>query len=173
MLQIQLLGGFSVVVDGEAIPDERWRSRKARSLVKLLALAAGQRLQRDQVIDLLWPDSELDAAANNLHQALYAARRVLDGFGPGCLVLEEGKLSLSAGEGSALMVDVVQFEAAAAQAKGSQEPGVLQAALAIYTGELLPDDLYEEWAVQRRDSLRQVYLNLLLDLARLQETGED
>ncbi|MBE0695906.1 MAG: AAA family ATPase, partial [Anaerolineaceae bacterium] len=46
-------------------------------------------------------------------------------------------------------------------------------ALAIYTGELLPDDLYEEWAVQRRDSLRQVYLNLLLDLARLQETGED
>ena len=46
---------------------------------------------------------------------------------------------------------------------------MFQAALELYRGDLLPDDLYEEWTVQRRESLRQVYLNLLLDLARLHE----
>ena len=52
-LHIQLLGGFSVSVDGKVIPEERWRSRRARSLVKLQALTPGQRLHRDQIIEVL------------------------------------------------------------------------------------------------------------------------
>ena len=39
-------GGFSVTVNGEPVPD-RWRLRKAKTLVKLLALAPGHRLHRE------------------------------------------------------------------------------------------------------------------------------
>ncbi len=70
-LRIQLLGKFVVWVGGERIPDERWRLRRASSLVKLLALAHGHRLHRDQVADTLWPDSDLAASANNFHQTLF------------------------------------------------------------------------------------------------------
>jgi hypothetical protein len=38
-LHFQLLGGFSVRVNSVPIPEEQWRSRRVRSLVKLLALA--------------------------------------------------------------------------------------------------------------------------------------
>ena len=54
-LRIQLLGGFSVSVNDTAIPEEQWRSRRARNLVKLLVLTPGHRLHRDQVIDTSGP----------------------------------------------------------------------------------------------------------------------
>ena len=38
---IGLLGGFSASTDGVSVPDGAWRLRKARELVKLLALARG------------------------------------------------------------------------------------------------------------------------------------
>lgn len=75
-VRISLLGGFFVAVGGQPIEDH-WRLRKAKTLVKLLALALGHRLHRDIVIDTLWPDAEAEAASNNLHQVLHAIRRVL------------------------------------------------------------------------------------------------
>jgi len=64
---IQLLDGFSISNDQETISSTRWKSRRARSLVKLLALTPGHRLHRDQLIDVLWPDMALAAATNNFH----------------------------------------------------------------------------------------------------------
>ena len=63
-LRIQLLGGFSVSLDGTTIPEERWRSRRARSLVKLLALTPGHRLHRDQVCETFWPGSAPSSATH-------------------------------------------------------------------------------------------------------------
>src|SRR5207253_9408688 len=75
---ISLLGGFSAAVDGAPVPETAWRPKKARELVKLLALAPGHRMHREQAMDVLWRDREPAAAANNLHQAVYVARRALD-----------------------------------------------------------------------------------------------
>src|SRR5262245_53875725 len=47
ILRIRLLGQFQVAIGPEVIPEEAWRLRKARSLVKLLALAPGHRLHRE------------------------------------------------------------------------------------------------------------------------------
>ena len=76
-LRITLLGGFSVAIDGAPVDERAWRLRKARSLVKVAALAPGRRVHRDVVAELLWPDRDATAAANNLHQVLHAARRAL------------------------------------------------------------------------------------------------
>ena len=38
-LDIFLLGGFRAVVDGVDVPTDSWSQRRARDLVKLLALA--------------------------------------------------------------------------------------------------------------------------------------
>ena len=78
VVRIELLGGFGVWVGPRVIGEDQWRLRKARSLVKLLALSPGHRLHREQVMETLWPDLDPAAAANNLHQALYGARRVLE-----------------------------------------------------------------------------------------------
>jgi len=80
-MRVQLLGGFGVEVDGQRVDAARWRPRKARTVVKLLALEPDQRLHREYLLDLLWPGLPPPAAANNLHQALHVARRALIGEG--------------------------------------------------------------------------------------------
>ena len=55
-VRIDMLGGFSVTVDDVAVPDDAWSRRHAAGLVKLLALARGRRMHREQVVDALWPD---------------------------------------------------------------------------------------------------------------------
>jgi DNA-binding SARP family transcriptional activator len=52
-VRIRLLGGFQVTVETRTIEDEAWRLRKAASLVKLLALAPGHRLHREQAMEAL------------------------------------------------------------------------------------------------------------------------
>jgi hypothetical protein len=47
---VTLLGGFSATADGEPVPEGAWRPKKARELVKLLALAPDHRLHREQVM---------------------------------------------------------------------------------------------------------------------------
>jgi DNA-binding SARP family transcriptional activator len=57
IVKLWLLGGFRVSVGSRIITQDAWRLRKAATLVKLLALAPGHRLYREQAMDLLWPDS--------------------------------------------------------------------------------------------------------------------
>ena len=54
-VRIDLLGGFRVVVGNWEVRGDAWPGRRAAELVQLLALAANRRLQRDQVIEALWP----------------------------------------------------------------------------------------------------------------------
>src|SRR5687767_6191164 len=77
-MRVWLLGGFRVSVGSRTIEGDKWRLRKAASLVKLLALAPGHRLHREQVMDVLWPDLGRQAASNNLRKTLYTSRRTLD-----------------------------------------------------------------------------------------------
>ena len=122
------------------MPD-RWRLRKAKTLVKLLALAPRHRLHRDVVSERLWPDAEPEAAANNLHQIVLAIRRML---GAASITLNDDVVQLCpAGD---LTVDVDLFEQAAAAARSSSEISALRQALDLWTGPLLPEDHYADWA---------------------------
>jgi len=172
-LRVVLLGGFGVEVDGHAVPDGAWRLRKARNLVKLLALSPGFQLHREQLTDALWPDLEPAAAANNLHQVIYAAR--------GALALGGARSALTylplRGEvlalGTPVSVDAIEFEKAAGIVRISQREAEYSAAAARYTGELLPEDRYEEWVETRRERLRELFCSLLGDLAALRLAAGD
>jgi DNA-binding SARP family transcriptional activator len=77
-LAIQLLGDFRTSVGARAIDEREWPWHRARRLVKLLAPAPHHRLHREHVTDRLWPHMAPGDGANNLHQALYMARRILE-----------------------------------------------------------------------------------------------
>jgi predicted ATPase/DNA-binding SARP family transcriptional activator len=170
-LHIQLLGAFRVKVGERIVEAESWRLRKAASLVKLLALAPAHRLTREQIMEQLWPELPPQAASNNLRRTLHEARRCLEPGAPGSrfIIPQAGHLLLSAPAG--LSTDVEQFEQAARQARSTSTPEAYQAALRLYTGELLPQDRYDDWASGRREDLQQTYLSLLIAQARLEQSG--
>ena len=158
-MRVRLLGGFRVQVGARVIEEGDWRLRKAASLVKMLALSRDHWLHRDRALDLLWPDLSPAAAANNLHRTLFVARQTLEpGSSGGARSIRLGEEKLALYPESPLRVDIEAFEEASAVARGGGEPAAYRAAIELYAGDLLPDDLYEPWAEDRRTHLRKVYL---------------
>jgi len=170
-MRIHLLGGFSVSINDQIIHDTAWRRRKGKTVIKLLALAPGHRLHREQVLDQLWPDLDPAAAANNLYVVLHAARRVLESTSvptTWLTIMDEQLVLCPDGD---VWVDVNAFEALAADALQRCDLHAYRTALDLYAGELLPEDRYEEWAERRRDTTRSAYLRLLGELAQLHEAS--
>jgi DNA-binding SARP family transcriptional activator len=172
VLRLRLLGGFSAWVDGRPVEHAAWRRRKVSRLVKLLALAPDHRLHREQVECRLWPELGPRAASQNLHHTLYRARHTLEPglerrAEPRFLRLQNDLLELAPPD--ALESDLDAFELAAATAFASGGDVALYArAVALFGGELLPEERFEDWAIDRRDTVKATYVELLLELADLE-----
>ncbi|MET7855721.1 AAA family ATPase [Streptomyces sp. NPDC005318] len=169
LLGLCLLGGFRAE-RGEAGPvAERWRRPSARTVVKMLALAPGHRLHRDQVTEACWPDADLDTARRSLRVSLHTARHTLEPElaprGVSSYLATDGDLlSLVPG---AVEVDVVAAERAAVAALDSGSQDALAAAWTMLSQELLPEDRYAVWADTRRRELASLRRRLALVLADL------
>jgi two-component SAPR family response regulator len=167
-VEIRVLGTFEVSVDDAVTPERGWTRRMAASLVKVLALAPGHRLHREQVIDLLWPDESLAGAAPKLHKAAHYARKAA-GRRDAVVLRSDMVLLFPA---ATVTVDVDVFDELSRRAIAGGDPATARLAIDHYPGELLPSDLYEEWAGERRELLRFRYLNLLRLTGRWLELSE-
>lgn len=154
---VELQGHFRVTVDGRRVSAGDWRRARSVALVKLLALAPGHRLHRDQAMDALWPDLSPDAAAGNLRKAMHYARRAL---GAQDLIKLDGEV-LALAPDAELVVDVALFETDAQAALRAGDASACLRAAERYGGELLPDDRYAEWSEEPRERLGQLYVRVL------------
>ena len=167
LLRIELLGGFRVTVGASVVPAASWRRSKAAGLLKLLALAPGHRLHREQAMDVLWPELEPAAAAANLRKAVHYARRAVDATeGPNLIASVGDVLSLPS---ERLWIDVDAWRAAAAHARRAGDAAAYAEAVELYRNGLLPDDRYEEWTIVYRNELQAEFVALLEELAGLLE----
>lgn len=172
-LEIHLFGPFRIAIDGVAIDDRRWKRRKPKQLVKLLALQPHHQLHREQAMEMLWPELDVGAAANNLHKTIHVARHALElslmsGSDSRFIFTQDHQIILRAPR--ALWIDTEAFEERAAAALKSHNPEFFEAALELYPDDLLVEDPYEDWAATRREQLRASFHNLLAKLAEVYET---
>lgn len=161
-------------IGSRGIEASRWRVKKAATLVKLLAIAPGHRLHREQVTNVLWPHLGTKSASNNLYRVLHSTRALLEAA-PADAPFRHPALqgdTLALCPDGLLWTDVEAFEEAAI-ARRSREPAAYRAAVELYASDLLPEDRYEEWAQERRQALRKTLLVLLVELGSLhEERGE-
>jgi DNA-binding SARP family transcriptional activator/TolB-like protein/Tfp pilus assembly protein PilF len=173
-LEIYLLGPFRILVDGQAIDERQLTRRKPKQLIKLLALQPHHQLHRDQAMEFLWPDSDPESGANNLHKAIHMARHALE---PSLKSVAESHFILTQGQQvllrapDRLWIDVEDFEQRVKAAQAASDIKACEEARALYGGELLAEDRYEDWAVARREQLQNRHQELLAKLARLYEAG--
>ncbi len=154
---IHLLGGFRVEVDGRPVGVHAWRHRRGAELVKLLALTPRHRLHREELIDALWPDLAPEAGAANLRKAVHFARQALGG--EEAIATRGGVVELW--PGGPLRIDAEEFEDAVAAALRSNAAKGAARAAQLYAGDLLPEDLYAEWAQGPRERLRRLHVQAL------------
>jgi DNA-binding SARP family transcriptional activator len=156
-VRVNLLGGFEVSVENDVIAARHWSRRHSSALVKLLAMTPGRSLHREVVIDALWPDLAVDDAAPRLHKAAHYARKA-HGHRDAVVLLADAVSLWPDGD---VHVDMVQFRQLAGAAISSGSVAAAKRALAVYGGELLPQDVYETWADQPRQHVRRLHIELL------------
>lgn len=175
-LRVYLLGQFRIERQSEgewrAIDSRTWNRRRARALLGCLLSNPGRRLGREQVMELLWPDLDIDVAANRLNGAVHELRQILEPeiarpAASRMLRLEHDVLELA--DSSHIWVDAEAFEDLIKEADitfdTEQREQLLEEAAALYGGNYLLEELYSEWAAPRRDVLQRAWVGLLLHLA--------
>ncbi|MGH3765195.1 MAG: BTAD domain-containing putative transcriptional regulator [Pseudonocardiaceae bacterium] len=163
-LCIVLLGRFELRSQGVPLIDHTWSRGKAKALLKVLALAEGRALHREQVMELLWPDLAPAVAANQLRKNLHYLRAELDRRGTASPVTAAHDLVCLAPD---VQIDVEVFRELAAAARKDDDPAIYERALQAGEGELLPEEAFEEWSQAPRQELRTLRLRLLTELAAL------
>src|SRR5262249_55587442 len=111
MWTIQLLGGLAAAGPQQVIT--RFRTQKAASLLAYLAFHSGPGAaarSRDLLLEMLWPEANLDAGRHNLSNALSVLRGVMEpaGVHPGSVVrADQSSVRLNS---DAVRTDVAAFE---------------------------------------------------------------
>ena len=184
-LIVTTLGRFSILRDQDLLSGGNWNRRRVCELFKLLLSAEQHRLHREQVQELLWPSSSMEQAANSFGKTLYLLRRALEpdlatGKSSTYVSLDHDILLLVPGS---IQIDADLFESMAKQVQINMHSGPIKEqqlqstldafdnVLALYGGDYLPDDLYEDWAQRRRDRLRRTYSWLLEQAAKVAVVG--
>lgn len=148
-IAVTTLGRFDIVVDGAPVATADWGSKRARTLLKRLVVARGGPVTRDELFEVLWPDEpEVDRLSARLSVQLSAVRRVLRGG----IVADRSSVRLDLAH---VDVDMERWFAQADDA----------AIVAGYTGELLPDDRYADWARPLREEIRGRFIEAARRLA--------
>jgi predicted ATPase/DNA-binding SARP family transcriptional activator len=176
-LRVRTLGSFAVWRGLHPLPTGRWSHGKTGALFKLLLGAAGHRLSREQLIDLLWPEADIEQGAANLRSTVRYLREALDVPGaPSYLQSSGALLVLDPAPGNtpdADWLDRIAFARRARTALAGTDRGACRAALALHGGEYLPEVQYEDWKEAWRRQLKAQHEQVLLHLATLAEREGD
>ena len=169
-LCVRLFGKFRAEVDGRPVAD--WKRPQAQSIVKVLALEPTHQLHREQLVEHLWPHLDPAAAENSFNKNLSYARRALEpalaaGSKSSFIVTERELVRLTAPQ--KLWVDVDEFERAAKAALNGRDVERCEAALGLYAGDLLVENLFDDWAAYGRESLKSLLQELLSHAAGIYE----
>lgn len=187
-LRVQTLGPFRVWRGSRELTGDDWRRKKARQLFQLLATKRDGKLERDQIVELLWPELGPEEAERDFKIAVSALYGVLEPErqrnAPSAYIDRDGTRYGLRSQAD-LWLDAREFEeriAVGDKAHSAAPDAALEAyraALALYQGEYLQEYPYQEWSSEERERLLTLYLRaaervaqILLDQEAWQEAIE-
>jgi ATP/maltotriose-dependent transcriptional regulator MalT/DNA-binding SARP family transcriptional activator len=173
-LRIEMLGTFRAFVNGRQIGPEAWKRRRAPELLAFLISHSGRPVPRTRLIDLYWPDSEADAAHDNLRVTVTAVRKAVGDV----IKYEANAYRFAPPPGT--IVDVDQFDENMERARQADAGGnaviardQYGSAIDLYRGEYLEGFADAGWQWRERERLRAGCLEALRWLARDREAAGD
>ncbi|MFB5085053.1 BTAD domain-containing putative transcriptional regulator [Symbiobacterium thermophilum] len=175
-LRLRTLGAFQAWRGRQEITRREWRREKARQLLQLFITHRGRLLQREQILDLLWPDADPETAQRDFRVALNTLLSALEPDRPAradsFYIVREG-LAYGLNPHSGYWLDADEFKRLAAEGlalaerrQEDQARDTLSQAVELYQGEFLAELRYEDWCSEERERLQVLYLRALEWLAQ-------
>ncbi len=75
---IKCLGGFRAMRGKVPVRDSEWKSKRAKTIVKLLVAQDGHTVSRDRAMEMLWPDKDPDTLRQTFNSMFHRVRKVLE-----------------------------------------------------------------------------------------------
>jgi DNA-binding SARP family transcriptional activator len=172
-LEVRSLGRFEIHSDSGCI--DRWQSVKAKSVLQYLLTRPRETTGRETLMEALWPECNPQAAGNNLKAAVHSLRLTLAGLlpvgeNPQLILFLQGSYRINPEIN--LWLDVEEFEKHWTNGRRLERENKITEAIreyekaeALYSGDYLEDEPYEEWTLLRRETLKDTYLIVLSKLA--------
>jgi DNA-binding SARP family transcriptional activator len=166
-LRVQTLGPFRVWRGEEEIVADAWQREKARHLFQFFITHRSRLLDRDQIVEMMWPGLDVETGRRDFKVALSTLRHVLEPNRepgtPSAYVARDGS-RYGLRRGADVWIDAQRFEelVEAGDEAFDQDPEAAtvcyQEALSVYQDDYLQDCLYEDWCSEERERLLTLYL---------------
>ncbi len=169
VLRIHALGRLKVLSDEALV---RFPTQKSQYLLCYLVLRAGKPVERDQIVESLWPSRPPGKGRHSLATCLWRLCRILESSG------SDPQPHLATGRGTVVFntsapywFDVEAFERQAALGLSGSlrcadvQVTALERARDLYRGDLL-DGCYDDWCEVERERLQLLFLRVLRRLQR-------
>lgn len=170
-ITITTFGRFSVTIDGRELSADDWQRKKARDIFKILLINHRKSVTIDELIDFLWPDSASKNLIPTLWNSVSYIRKALEPdirpHTPSSYIKIMDK-SYMLDLGTNVSIDYIEFITLLAKIRTNKKTAdvinFMEQAVALYTGDFLKEDAFEEWASYERESLKEQFLETLVSL---------
>lgn len=150
-VRIYTLGRFELYVKDERVTFSGHAPRKVLSLLKALLCLGVSRVRDRRLISAVWSGDEADAGKAAFNVTLHRLRKLLQH--PEAISIQDGVVTLNT---QTCWIDAIAYERLLDQPRS---PGRIERALALYRGNLLPEDDEEPWSTPLREKLRRKFLH--------------
>jgi len=171
--KIKVLGGFSISIGNKTLREEDFKRPIHVRVMKYLILNRNLNLPKEKIIEDIWGDKQTANTHKTLNTILSHIRKILHPLGENRNTIKGTKGEVGFYPDERFYIDVEEFERYYRDGKlalisKNEEQGLelLQEALKLYTGDLLPADNYE-WVVWKREHLKTTYAQIALLVAEL------
>ena len=171
-IQVTMFEKFTIQESGSQQPRAislSGRSRRLWTLVAYLILHRDRGVSAQELIDLLWPEACGDNPLSTLQNNVSRARAALEELGmtdAKRLIYNDAGMYRWAPRRDTVL-DCEEFEKMASHALAAEnrEDGIAlaQEAIALYTGDFLPESAMENWCIHINTYYRSLYLRLCRD----------
>jgi DNA-binding SARP family transcriptional activator len=165
LLTVYCLGPFRVFRGDRMI--SAWPSLKGKSIFKYLIKHHHTPISKDVLMDVFWPEADVENARRNLHQAIYSLRQTLKQGQPDFQAILSEKDHYQINPELELRLDFEEFERYVKNGRRLESAGKIVEAMAeyagaeeLYRGDFLEEDLYEDSVCLQRERIRAEYLDL-------------
>lgn len=180
ILQIAMLGGFRYEAAGASLTEPLNHSKKMMNLLAYLIIHSNESVSYSQLIDILWPNSNIQSPAGALKTLLYRLRNAMKSNGlphsQDCILSPKGSYTWNTR--IPFEVDVFEFEKLCRNASAPSLPeeekiSILTSALQLYRGEFMPECSLMEWVTPLRTYYQSLFLRSAYRLVQLLYCRED
>lgn len=173
-----MASGFRVFRGESLIEEKEWIRHQPKLLLKAILSRGMTAIPKEILIEDLWPEEKTRQGENNLKTTLQRLRMSLEPdlsneFKSSYVHLHDNQIVL---DHELCQVDLNQFLNLIKKGEELEKRGEEKKALSFYTealeiykGDFLKEDLYSPWAENKREELRNKYIEILQRIAHLHD----